>query len=106
MLGRRLFSRLMKTTVYGQFVAGEDVDSILPNIAKLKDNGVRPILDYATEEDIPDSKEASRSAACLQLPRSQALDTMACVSEENWREKTAPCMYLKEKTAPCVYLKD
>lgn len=63
MLGRRLFSRLMKTTVYGQFVAGEDVDSILPNIAKLKDNGVRPILDYATEEDIPDSKEASRVSA-------------------------------------------
>ena len=55
----------MKGTVYGQFVGGEDVKTILPNIAKLKANGVRPILDYATEEDVSDSKEAVRLSAFL-----------------------------------------
>ena len=57
MFGKRLFNWLMKATVYGQFVAGEDLESIRPTIAKLKASGVRSILDYAVEEDIPDSKE-------------------------------------------------
>jgi proline dehydrogenase len=56
-LGLRVFSKLMKMTVYGQFVAGENLEAIYPVIERYKRSGVRAILDYAVEEDIPDAKE-------------------------------------------------
>lgn len=34
MLGKRLFTFLMKQTFYGHFVAGEDQYSILPNLER------------------------------------------------------------------------
>ena len=43
----------MKMTVYGQFVAGENIQAILPVIDRYRRNGVRAILDYAVEEDTP-----------------------------------------------------
>ena len=47
----------MKSTVYGQFVAGEDVPTIRPLLQRLKGLGVRSILDYAVEEDVSEEKE-------------------------------------------------
>lgn len=47
----------MKMTIFGQFVAGEDIVSIHPVIKRYRKNGVRSILDYAVEEDISDEKE-------------------------------------------------
>ena len=47
----------MKATFYGQFVAGEDLSAIKPIISRLKQAGIRSILDYAVEEDIPKRKE-------------------------------------------------
>ena len=55
-LGVNVFSKVMKMTVYGQFVAGENLEAILPVIDKYRRNGVRAILDYAVEEDIPNSE--------------------------------------------------
>lgn len=51
-LGRRLFNWFMKRTLYGQFVAGEDLESVHPVISRYRASGIRSILDYAVEEDI------------------------------------------------------
>lgn len=59
LLGQRLFDRLMKLTFYGQFVAGEDQESIRPLIQHNRAFGVGSILDYAVEEDLK-SDEAER----------------------------------------------
>ncbi|TRY94977.1 hypothetical protein DNTS_004653 [Danionella cerebrum] len=51
-LGQRLFERLMKMTFYGQFVAGEDQNTIKPLIEKNQAFGVGSVLDYSVEEDL------------------------------------------------------
>ena len=53
-LGEKLFCRLMKATVYGQFIAGENRDAIKPVLERYRDAGVKSILDYAVEEDVSD----------------------------------------------------
>lgn len=59
--GRRFFNWSMKKTVYGQFVAGEDLDSLGPLIDKYRCSGVRSILDYAVEEDIGEKQEEMKN---------------------------------------------
>ena len=59
MLGERLFTRLMKGTFYGHFVAGENEVQITPVLDRLRQFGVKPILDYSVEEDIS-QEEAER----------------------------------------------
>lgn len=56
-LGQSLFETVMKKTVYGQFVAGEDKETIKPTINRLTESGIGSILDYAVEEDL-DTSEA------------------------------------------------
>lgn len=51
-LGKRLFRLLMKASFYGHFVAGEDQHGIQPAIERLRQFGVKAILDYSVEEDI------------------------------------------------------
>lgn len=60
LLGQRLFNTLMKMTFYGQFVAGEDQESIRPLIQRNKAFGVGSILDYGVEEDLT-PEEAERT---------------------------------------------
>ncbi|XP_039514236.1 proline dehydrogenase 1, mitochondrial-like isoform X2 [Pimephales promelas] len=50
--GQRVFEKLMKMTFYGQFVAGEDQNSIKPLIKKNQAFGVGSVLDYSVEEDL------------------------------------------------------
>jgi len=52
-LGKKLFGAIMKQTFYGQFVAGEDRQSIKPAIHRMHTFGVKSILDYSVEEDVP-----------------------------------------------------
>lgn len=52
LLGQTLFEKLMKMTFYGQFVAGEDHQSIKPLIQKNRAYGVGAVLDYSVEEDL------------------------------------------------------
>jgi len=55
-MGRRLFHWMMENTFYGQFVAGADVQSIKPLIEKNSRYGVKSILDYSVEEDMPEEE--------------------------------------------------
>ena len=55
-MGRSLFVRLMKWTIYGQFVAGEDLKTLQPAMKELRSRGVRSILDYAVEDDVQNSE--------------------------------------------------
>lgn len=57
LLGERLFIWLMKKTIYGQFVAEENLSTIKPMIERLRKSGVRCILDYAVEADIGQEQE-------------------------------------------------
>ncbi|RNA43355.1 proline dehydrogenase mitochondrial isoform X3 [Brachionus plicatilis] len=52
LLGKRLFSHLMRMTFYGHFVAGEDPNDIRQNVEKMMKYGVKAILDYSAEEDL------------------------------------------------------
>ncbi|KAK0088404.1 hypothetical protein PV326_004847, partial [Microctonus aethiopoides] len=58
-LGERLFKMFMKATFYGHFVAGEDENEIRPVLDRLRQFGVKPILDYSVEEDMS-QEEAER----------------------------------------------
>ncbi|XP_062290581.1 proline dehydrogenase 1, mitochondrial [Scomber scombrus] len=52
LLGQWMFNKMMKMTFYGQFVAGEDHNSIKPLIQKNQAFGVGAVLDYSVEEDL------------------------------------------------------
>ncbi|XP_032731731.1 proline dehydrogenase 1, mitochondrial-like [Lontra canadensis] len=65
LLGQRLFEKLMKMTFYGQFVAGEDQESIRPLIWHNRAFGVGSILDYGVEEDLsPEEAERKEIESC------------------------------------------
>lgn len=65
LMGQRLFDKLMKMTFYGQFVAGEDQESIRPLIQHNKAFGVGSILDYGVEEDLsPEEAERKEMESC------------------------------------------
>ncbi|CAH2295289.1 proline dehydrogenase 1, mitochondrial-like [Pelobates cultripes] len=50
--GKRLFEAIMKMSFYGQFVAGEDQETIKPLIRRNSAFGVGSVLDYSVEEDL------------------------------------------------------
>ena len=52
-----MFHKLMKATVYGQFVAGEDLETLKPVMKQLQDQNIRSILDYAVEDDVENEEE-------------------------------------------------
>lgn len=54
-LGKKLFGAIMKQSFYGHFVAGEDRQSIKPAIHRMHSFGVKSILDYSVEEDVPET---------------------------------------------------
>ncbi|KAL7744212.1 hypothetical protein ACLKA6_009179 [Drosophila palustris] len=60
LLGKKLFTALMKATFYGHFVAGEDQIKIIPTLERLRSFGVKPILDYSVEEDITQEEAEKR----------------------------------------------
>ena len=62
-LGKRLFKSQMKATFYGQFVAGENQQEIMPTIQRMRSFGVKSILDYSAEEDISSEEAAEKEMA-------------------------------------------
>ena len=56
-----LFTKIIKSTIYGQFVGGEDIDELHVVIERMKRRGVLPILDYAVEEDVPKNDQGATS---------------------------------------------
>ncbi|XP_077916740.1 proline dehydrogenase 1, mitochondrial isoform X6 [Halichoerus grypus] len=67
LLGQRLFEKLMKMTFYGQFVAGEDQESIRPLIRHNRAFGVGSILDYGVEEDLSPEEAERKEMDTLDL---------------------------------------
>ncbi|MED6276684.1 hypothetical protein CHARACLAT_005484 [Characodon lateralis] len=66
LLGQRMFEKLMKMTFYGQFVAGEDHNSIKPLIHKNQAFGVGAVLDYSVEEDLTQEEaEKKEMDSCI-----------------------------------------
>ncbi|XP_075919523.1 proline dehydrogenase 1, mitochondrial-like isoform X2 [Petromyzon marinus] len=65
LLGARLFAGLMKATVYGQFVGGEDRLAIRPTVSAHARHGVGSILDYSVEEDVShDEAQSQEMSSC------------------------------------------
>ncbi|KAI8749196.1 proline dehydrogenase 1 mitochondrial, partial [Biomphalaria glabrata] len=58
-LGKRLFVSMMRLTFYGHFVAGEDQDEIKPLVTRIRQFGVKSILDYSAEEDLTSEQAVS-----------------------------------------------
>ena len=56
-LGRRFFRILMSLTYSGQLVLGTNVEECLPEIGKLKQRGIRPMLMVPTETTAHSSEE-------------------------------------------------
>ncbi|KAJ8286495.1 hypothetical protein GJAV_G00039850 [Gymnothorax javanicus] len=56
LLGQRLFEKLMKKTFYGHFVAGEDQESIKPQIQKIRAFGVGSFLECCAEQELPEDE--------------------------------------------------
>nr|CDJ97420.1 Proline dehydrogenase domain containing protein [Haemonchus contortus] len=65
-LGQTLFKKLLKSTFFGHFVAGESREEVEPVVARLKQFGVKSILDYSVESDLS-SEEAVKKAKSSQL---------------------------------------
>ncbi|UJR25210.1 hypothetical protein I4U23_006562 [Adineta vaga] len=51
-LGRSLFESIMRSTLYGHFVAGTDKTELEPIVERLRKHGVKLILDYSMETDV------------------------------------------------------
>uniref|UniRef100_A0AAY4BRW0 Proline dehydrogenase n=1 Tax=Denticeps clupeoides TaxID=299321 RepID=A0AAY4BRW0_9TELE len=68
LLGQSLFEKAMKATFYGQFVAGEDHQSIRPLIQKNQTYGVGAVLDYSVEEDLTQEEaEKKEMDSCVSV---------------------------------------
>lgn len=52
LLGRRLFTALLRPTVYAQFVAGQNEAEICESMEKMSLLGLRPMLAVPIEEDL------------------------------------------------------
>ncbi|XP_033748163.1 hydroxyproline dehydrogenase-like [Pecten maximus] len=60
-LGDKLFDRLAKPTVYGQFVGGDTPESLLQTVVRMREMGVGPLVAVAMEEDTTDdNREADQ----------------------------------------------
>ncbi|XP_019937737.1 proline dehydrogenase 1, mitochondrial [Paralichthys olivaceus] len=75
LLGQWMFEKLMKMTFYGQFVAGEDHESIKPLIQKNQAFGVGAVLDYSVEEDLTQEEaEKKEMDSCVSEAEKESPD--------------------------------
>ncbi|GAA6217091.1 proline dehydrogenase 1, mitochondrial-like isoform X1 [Lates japonicus] len=75
LLGQWMFEKLMKMTFYGQFVAGEDHNSIKPLIQKNQAFGVGAVLDYSVEEDLTQEEaEKKEMDSCVSEAEKESPD--------------------------------
>ncbi|XP_028274019.1 proline dehydrogenase 1, mitochondrial [Parambassis ranga] len=72
-LGQWMFEKMMKMTFYGQFVAGEDHESIKPLIQKNQAFGVGAVLDYSVEEDLTQEEaEKKEMDSCVSVAEKES----------------------------------
>ncbi|KAM7369005.1 hypothetical protein PAMP_013304 [Pampus punctatissimus] len=75
LLGQWMFDKLMKMTFYGQFVAGENHNSIKPLIQKNQAFGVGAVLDYSVEEDLTQEEaEKKEMDSCVSEAEKESPD--------------------------------
>ncbi|XP_073334387.1 proline dehydrogenase 1, mitochondrial [Pagrus major] len=75
LLGQWMFEKMMKMTFYGQFVAGEDHNSIKPLIQKNQAFGVGAVLDYSVEEDLTQEEaEKKEMDSCVSEAEKESPD--------------------------------
>lgn len=91
-LGKQAFNLLMKSTFYGQFVAGADEQEIEPVITHLRSFGVKTILDYSAEEDVRESGNESSPQMSCPVGESNDMDNNA--NELNYLEDSSLRRYL------------
>lgn len=66
LLGQKAFEKMMKMTFYGQFVAGENHQTIKPLIQRNEAFGVGSVLDYSVEEDLTQEEaEKKEMESCV-----------------------------------------
>ncbi|XP_045922495.1 proline dehydrogenase 1, mitochondrial-like isoform X1 [Micropterus dolomieu] len=76
LFGQWMFEKLMKMTFYGQFVAGEDHNSIKPLIQKNQAFGVGAVLDYSVEEDLTQEEaEKKEMDSCVSEAEKESPDS-------------------------------
>jgi hypothetical protein len=56
-LGQRLFEYIIRSTIYEHFVAGIDKTELKPIVERLRQHGVKLILDYSMESDITTTEQ-------------------------------------------------
>ncbi|XP_076020018.1 proline dehydrogenase 1, mitochondrial [Genypterus blacodes] len=76
-LGKWMFEKVMKMTFYGQFVAGENHNTIKPLIKKNQAFGVGAVLDYSVEEDLTQEEaEKKEMASCVSEAEKETPDVV------------------------------
>ncbi|XP_003387388.1 PREDICTED: proline dehydrogenase 1, mitochondrial-like isoform X2 [Amphimedon queenslandica] len=60
-VGDRLFTKVMKATIFGHFVAGETGEEVNSTLTRLESQGILPILAYSAEDDVTESETKSTS---------------------------------------------
>jgi len=91
-LGASLFNLMMRSTFYGHFVAGADQDEIKPKVTKMKEFGVKSILDYSAEEDIS-SEQAAEAMNRGSVPENELAENKVMEKMEAENEQAASGQY-------------
>ena len=73
----------MKNTFYGHFVAGEDQNEIRGNVEKMRNYGVKAILDYSAEEDLQEQKSSKSENLVEEINNRTVYEQSELQSEKN-----------------------
>lgn len=73
----------MKNTFYGHFVAGEDQNEIRCNVEKMRNYGVKAILDYSAEEDLEEKKTSKSENLVEEINNRTVYEQSELQSEKN-----------------------
>ncbi|XP_061115818.1 proline dehydrogenase 1, mitochondrial isoform X2 [Conger conger] len=93
-LGQKAFEQMMKMTFYGQFVAGENHETIKPLIQRNEAYGVGSVLDYSVEEDLTQEEaETKEMESCVSEAERESKDT----GREYHITEEEPCEDHREK---------
>ncbi|CAF3888602.1 unnamed protein product [Rotaria sp. Silwood2] len=64
-LGQRLFEYIMRSTLYGHFVAGTNKTELKPIVERLRKHSVKLILDYCMESDVASNNQQKTNSSIL-----------------------------------------
>ncbi|CAF0731868.1 unnamed protein product [Rotaria sp. Silwood1] len=62
-LGQRLFEYIIRSTLYGHFVAGTDKTELKPIVERLRKHRVKLILDYCMESDVTSHNQQKNNSS-------------------------------------------